>query len=147
MDDIKSGVQLHLKQNAEENDSESEEESQELMIKALSGYYSELGGIEESENILQIALNKNNSCLICLSGIKRVQAVWSCRLCYTLFHLVCIQQWAKDGVFVKNAILSEELFPNIPLKWTCPKCRTNYNRADTPSVYLCFCGKQVRYKY
>lgn len=128
--------------------SESEEENQEIVFfKALNRYCLELGGSKtidkaKYKDFLKVTFN-NNSCLICLSGVKRLQAVWSCRLCYTLFHLVCIQHWAKDGVMVKNAILSEEFFPGISLKWTCPKCRGEYNPTDTPSIYKCFCGKQV----
>lgn len=124
--------------------SESEEECEKLVIKTLSGYCDELDGSSaESLSLLQLTLQNNFSCLICLSGIRRMQAVWSCKLCYTMFHLVCIQQWAKDGVVVKNLILSEDLFPSIPLMWTCPKCRGEYSRVDVPSVYRCFCGRQV----
>lgn len=121
--------------------SDSEEESQELVVKALSGYYSELG--VSGETFTSVLPLCNNSCLICLSGIKRIQAVWNCSLCYTSFHLVCIQHWAKDGIESRNSILSEVLFPGIQSKWTCPKCRVEYDRMDTPSVYQCFCKKKV----
>lgn len=121
--------------------SDSEEESQELVVKALSGYCSELGGSGAAfTSVLPLC---NNSCLICLSGIKRIQAVWNCRLCYTSFHLVCIQHWAKDGIESRNSILSEVLFPGLQSKWTCPKCRLGYDKIDTPSVYRCFCEKKV----
>lgn len=125
----------------EQSSDESEEESQELVANALSGYCSELGGNEiPSTNILQVTLN---TCLICLSGVKRSQAVWNCRVCYTCFHLVCIQQWAKDGIQSRNSVLSEALFPGVVSKWTCPKCRFEYERADIPSRYQCFCRKKV----
>ena len=124
--------------------SDSEEESEELVVKTLSGYCNELGGKStEPINLLHITVQNNYSCLICLSGIKRLHAVWNCKLCYTVFHLMCIQQWAKDGVVVRNTTLSEELFPSVPLWWTCPKCRGEYRRSDVPSLYRCFCGKQV----
>ena len=134
----------YLKFIMDDSSSESDnEESQELLAKTLSGYWSELSGVEEnSTSILQVTLY-DNSCLICLSRIKRVQAVWNCALCYTSFHLVCIQHWAKDGIESRNSVLSEVLFPGIQSKWTCPKCRVAYNRADVPSVYTCFCGKRV----
>ena len=128
----------------EESSGESDEECEELVVNALSDYCNELGGNSaESKNLLYLTLQNNCSCLICLSCIKRSQAVWSCKLCYTIFHLVCIQQWAKDGVVVRNTTLSEDLFPSIPLMWTCPKCRGEYSRMDVPSKYRCFCGKQV----
>lgn len=131
-------------EEAEALSSESEEESQELVVRALRSYCSELDDSEvASTNLLQVTNYINTSCLICLSGIKRIQAVWNCKFCYTCFHLVCIQHWAKDGVVNKVSILSEALFPGILSKWTCPKCRAEYDQADTPSVYQCFCGKEV----
>ena len=121
---------------------ESGGEGEELVAKALNKYYSELGESKEPLDLLQFTSN-DRSCLICLSGIKRAQAVWSCGLCYCLFHLVCIQQWARDGVAIRNPILSEDLFPNVSVHWTCPKCRGQYDQRDSPTVYRCFCGKQV----
>ncbi len=123
---------------------ESSEECDKLVVKTLGRYCSELDGSSaESIDLLHLALQNSDSCLICLSDIERVQAVWSCKLCYTMYHLVCIQQWAKDGVVVRNTTLSEDLFPSIPLLWTCPKCREEYSKVNVPSVYQCFCGKQV----
>lgn len=127
--------------SSSESDSE---ESREVVVETLKGYWSELGGIEETyANFLQVSVYDDKSCLICLSRIKRVQAVWNCALCYTSFHLVCIQHWAKDGIESRNSVLSEVLFPGVQSKWTCPKCRVEYNRTDVPSVYFCFCRKKV----
>jgi NF-X1-type zinc finger protein NFXL1 len=124
--------------------SDSEEEGEGVMMKTLNGYYSELGGVEWAPSIAFRVNLRDNSCLICLSGVKRHQAVWNCALCYTPFHLFCIQHWAKDGIeSSKNSILSEALFPGLQLQWTCPKCRTGYDRIDVPSLYKCFCGKKV----
>lgn len=132
----------------EESSSDSDGENQDIFVKTLCGYYSELEESKresvESFEFLKKALD-SKSCLICLCSIKKNEAVWSCRLCYTLFHLMCIQQWAKDGVVVANTILSQDFFPGIVMQWTCPKCRVEYDKMNIPSVYRCFCGKQVYY--
>lgn len=127
-----------------QNDSsgESDGESPDLVQNALSVYCSELGRDKPDFTDYLKTLN-NTSCLICLGGIKKLQAVWSCELCYTIFHLVCIQQWAKDGIMVKNPVLSPDHFPGVSVKWTCPKCRVEYDQPAIPTVYHCFCGKQV----
>jgi hypothetical protein len=45
------------------------------------------------------------SCLICISGIKKSDPIWSCGSCYCSFHLNCIQRWGKDNIFQqKNEI-------------------------------------------
>ena len=131
-------------QHEYESSSESEEESRDVVVKALNDYCFELSGHEivSSTDLLHVPL-RSSSCLICLSRIKRLQAVWSCSLCFTHFHLACIQHWAKDGIKSTNSTLSEGLFPQLQKKWTCPKCRIEYDQADTPSLYRCFCGKKV----
>lgn len=124
------------------SDSEAEaEEKEDVILKALNGYFTELDHEQESgRSLLQGA---NYCCLICLCTIRKIEAVWSCGSCYTLFHLMCIQQWAKDGVEVTNSILSRDFFPGVERNWTCPKCRTNYSKSNVPALYYCFCGKQV----
>ena len=142
---IEESCRLALQHKVLEDDSsssQSDDDSQEVVVKALQSYCSELDGSTMPSNLLQMALY-DHSCLICLSGIKRIQAVWSCKLCYCLFHLVCIQQWAKDSISLPNMVLSEDLFPSVLVKWSCPKCRGEYNKVDVPSMYLCFCGKKV----
>ena len=122
--------------------SDSEEDGQDLMNKTLSGYNSELG-LGGSQTCTQLKV-KANCCLICLDSIRRVQATWNCRFCFCMFHLVCIQQWAKDGVQLRNtSVLSEHLFPSMAANWSCPACRGDYSKLDTPRLYKCFCGKQV----
>ena len=70
--------------------------------------------------------------------------VWSCHQCYCLFHLQCIQQWARDGV-KQTSLLSPELFPGQEVFWSCPKCRLDYPSSQFPNTYFCFCQKQVTY--
>ena len=97
-----------------------------------------------------------SSCLICISGIKRNDAIWNCLSCYDTFHLPCIQRWAKDSIFQQKNQMEEESGhvdlsrgrPNqqqtpIKLNWSCPKCRTSYEEKSVPTRYTCYCGKVV----
>ena len=68
--------------------------------------------------------------------------VWSCEQCFCILHLQCIQQWARDGV-KQASVLSEELFPQQDIPWSCPKCRKEHKQADIPKEYTCFCKKMV----
>lgn len=87
------------------------------------------------------------SCLICLSVVRRSDATWPCTQCYCLFHLHCIQAWARDGVKGYKNMLSLELFPNQDCFWSCPKCRRDYHKQEIPTKYLCYCSKNVSDHY
>lgn len=131
-----------------ESEEEEDLESSDLFKKTLKMYYRDLGsadgkgGPEVSTWVSGSLVMASGTCLVCLSNIKRVEAAWSCRQCYCLFHLQCIQQWARDGV-KQHSLLSPELFPAQDLLWSCPKCRREYPQAKFPQKYYCFCGKQV----
>ena len=88
-------------------------------------------------------------CLICLGPIKAKDAIWSCSDggCYSSYHLGCIQQWAKSS---KEAFTARRAFASTStptshdeasICWQCPKCRRMFE--DTPSSYLCYCGKII----
>uniref|UniRef100_A0A8K9UTS7 Nuclear transcription factor, X-box binding-like 1 n=1 Tax=Oncorhynchus mykiss TaxID=8022 RepID=A0A8K9UTS7_ONCMY len=80
------------------------------------------------------------TCLICIASVKRTQAVWSCAGCFCLFHIPCIQKWAKDSVFLLSSVTDED-FGKKDHPWPCPKCRYEYSPSQTPSRYVCYCGK------
>uniref|UniRef100_A0A3Q2EBW0 Nuclear transcription factor, X-box binding-like 1 n=1 Tax=Cyprinodon variegatus TaxID=28743 RepID=A0A3Q2EBW0_CYPVA len=48
------------------------------------------------------------TCLICIASVRRTQQVWSCSGCFTLFHLPCIQKWARDSVFLICSATDED---------------------------------------
>ncbi|KAG9453430.1 hypothetical protein H6P81_006334 [Aristolochia fimbriata] len=88
------------------------------------------------------------SCLICLEKIRPIDPTWSCSSsCYAVFHLLCIQSWARQASAVAAeraaARLSRAHFPAAPESsdWHCPKCRFEYTKSQIPRLYLCFCGK------
>ncbi len=80
-------------------------------------------------------------CIICLSTLKSIEAIWSCGQCYCVFHLSCIHSWAHDSQHTRSRALSTTLFPNQAQLWSCPKCRRDYS--TIPTHYMCFCGKLV----
>ncbi|XP_056432252.1 NF-X1-type zinc finger protein NFXL1-like [Gadus chalcogrammus] len=80
------------------------------------------------------------TCLICIASVKRIQAVWSCGGCYSLFHIPCIQKWAKDSAFLVSSVTDED-FGQKQHPWPCPKCRTEYPPSATPNRYVCYCEK------
>nr|XP_057924345.1 NF-X1-type zinc finger protein NFXL1 [Doryrhamphus excisus]XP_057924346.1 NF-X1-type zinc finger protein NFXL1 [Doryrhamphus excisus] len=80
------------------------------------------------------------TCLICIASVKRTQAVWGCSSCFSLFHLPCIQKWAKDSAFLLCSVTDED-FGQKKHPWPCPKCRAEYPHNATPTKYMCYCGK------
>ncbi|KAK4273709.1 hypothetical protein QN277_017050 [Acacia crassicarpa] len=87
------------------------------------------------------------SCLICLERIRPSDPTWSCTsLCYAVFHLFCIQSWARQASDLAAARVATRL-PVTADKaaesatWNCPKCRAEYSKIQIPKSYVCFCGK------
>ncbi|XP_076402537.1 NF-X1-type zinc finger protein NFXL1 isoform X2 [Peromyscus maniculatus bairdii] len=48
------------------------------------------------------------TCLICIASVKRNQAVWSCSGCFCIFHMPCIQKWAKDSQFLVTSVTDDD---------------------------------------
>ncbi|KAI3840536.1 hypothetical protein MKW92_010485 [Papaver armeniacum] len=64
------------------------------------------------------------SCMICLERIRLTDPTWSCyKECYAVFHLICIQSWARQASDLAAA-RAASLFKTL-----------------IPSKYLCYCGK------
>ncbi|KAM7499374.1 hypothetical protein LguiA_023788 [Lonicera macranthoides] len=89
------------------------------------------------------------SCLICLERIRPSDPTWSCTSrCYAVFHLLCIQSWARQSSDLAAARAATRL-PITPSRaasddhsiWNCPKCRIEYPKTLIPRKYTCFCGK------
>ncbi|XP_022742209.1 NF-X1-type zinc finger protein NFXL2 isoform X2 [Durio zibethinus] len=87
------------------------------------------------------------SCLICLERIRPSDPTWSCSsLCFALFHLLCIQSWARQSSDLSAARAAARLPITAETAakqatWNCPKCRSSYSKSQIPRSYLCFCGK------
>ena len=118
----------------------------DVVSRTLANYLQLLDGDEHKSLLSLLQLPGTWSCLICLSTVRRVEAVWSCEGCGCLFHLMCIQQWAQDCLhLVQQSTLSPDLFPDLVTarNWSCPKCRRDYPRTEIPKTYHCFCKKKV----
>ncbi|XP_078712245.1 transcriptional repressor NF-X1 isoform X1 [Lampetra fluviatilis] len=69
-------------------------------------------------------------CMVCCERIRGHSAVWSCQNCYHLFHLPCVNKWARSPT-AKVEDGSDG--------WRCPACQNVTDKV--PSNYRCFCGK------
>lgn len=80
-------------------------------------------------------------CPICTSDVGRSSKVWSCKTCWTVFHLACIKKWsANDGSTLAQQRDEEGELP--PLRqWRCPGC--NLPKDDVPIHYTCWCEKEL----
>lgn len=80
-------------------------------------------------------------CAICTNEISRNSKVWSCRTCWTVFHIGCIKKWSKnEGSAAPQGQVQEGQLP--PAKqWRCPGC--NLPQETLPSAYSCWCEKEL----
>lgn len=82
-------------------------------------------------------------CAICTSEISRNSKVWSCRTCWTVFHIGCIKKWSKmEGSAVAHrAGAQEDEDTTSGKQWRCPGC--NLPKDTYPSAYTCWCEKEL----
>jgi len=114
-------------------------QSESYLLESVFASYEGVQNQRTSEAIVQ-SVTGAAPCIICLSGLKRNSAVWSCQSCYSTFHLNCIQQWANDCIFQKKNQLEDLTSGAVAeLTWACPKCR--HESKDHPRKYVCYCGK------
>ncbi|KAL4893289.1 hypothetical protein BDV59DRAFT_193150 [Aspergillus ambiguus] len=82
-------------------------------------------------------------CPICTGELGRRSRVWSCGLCWTVFHLSCVKKWSKnEGSAAQDAARRQaDGDSNAPRAWRCPGC--NLPHEIFPSSYTCWCEKEV----
>ena len=80
-------------------------------------------------------------CPICTNEVQRSSKVWSCKTCWTVFHLGCIKKWSENegSTLAQRAAENGELPP--ARQWRCPGC--NLPKDVLPSAYTCWCEKEV----
>ena len=76
-------------------------------------------------------------CPICTNDLGARTRIWSCRTCWTVFHLGCIQRWSRSG----DSGPTSDDESSIRRTWRCPGC--NLPQDVRPSNYHCWCGKEV----
>ncbi|KAI4890892.1 hypothetical protein NFI96_020729, partial [Prochilodus magdalenae] len=158
-DEIRKSNQAAAQRLAEKQYSSSSDEDEDddedgrlgkrgrILQSTLTTYTNQTGGdvsdLERTRQYLNEAFQSGAiTCLICIASVKRTQAVWSCVGCYSIFHIPCIQKWAKDSVFLVSSVTDED-FGKKDHPWPCPKCRYEYSPQQTPCRYYCYCGKEV----
>ncbi|CRL27693.1 Zinc finger, NF-X1-type [Penicillium camemberti] len=82
-------------------------------------------------------------CPICCSELGRRSKVWSCELCWTVFHLSCVKKWStNEGAAAQRASGQEDgQESSTPRAWRCPGC--NLSQQNFPTSYSCWCEKEV----
>ncbi|KAK2746838.1 FKBP12-associated protein [Myotisia sp. PD_48] len=90
--------------------------------------------------------NNLYECPICTAEVGGKSKVWSCRLCWTVFHFHCIKRWSRnEGSGVTRPREQQEeaeaADQSYVRQWRCPGC--NLPHDILPSVYTCWCEKEV----
>lgn len=103
-------------------------------------------------------------CIVCCEAIKFSHKTFSCKNCYNVFHLKCVQAWARQSNVTEssaatNATNSNNFDSSNGLQfpahsatqnrrnnrqannsdWRCPTCQCVQKKY--PFAYYCFCGK------
>ena len=84
--------------------------------------------------------NNLYECPICTSEVGRHSKVWSCKTCWTVFHLSCITKWStNEGAAMAQQSNQNGNIPSVR-QWRCPGC--NLPKDVLPSLYVCWCEKE-----
>lgn len=118
---------------------------------------------ESQREIMDELLRKAKyECIVCCEMIKVYNKTWNCPSCYNVFHLKCIQQWARKSSVNPTETASNtnpststnlgNFNPSIgtssssgqcsrknEAEWRCPTCQDI--QRSFPEYYYCFCGK------
>jgi transcriptional repressor NF-X1 len=79
-------------------------------------------------------------CVVCTEAVGRRDRLWSCRLCFGIFHLPCIVYWANTQYEQQRAEAQRKQFSgSVGELFRCPLCQGS-NPAASTGRYLCFCG-------
>ncbi|KAI9884051.1 MAG: hypothetical protein M1823_004165 [Watsoniomyces obsoletus] len=78
-------------------------------------------------------------CSICTSELGMRAKIWSCRTCWTVFHLSCVKRWSKNAQSTAEHRRDDETQQSQ--SWRCPGC--NLPQEVMPASYHCWCEKEV----
>lgn len=85
--------------------------------------------------------NNLYECPICTSEVGRHSKVWSCKTCWTVFHLSCVTEWSRNEGAAAAQRHSQDDHVPPPRQWRCPGC--NLPKDTLPSSYTCWCEKET----
>lgn len=145
---LQQNVEQHLRELKEYSSSEEDEPVDESVLETVLQSYHRGGGdtqlLHRTKYLLEETITSRNiTCLICIGTVKRADAIWNCRDCYSYFHLLCIQKWSNDSISLRSGENQGPLtvVRSMKIEWCCPKCRHSYTKEEIPRKYYCFCGK------
>jgi len=136
---------------AESDSSDEELREEEILRKTMNSYKLQLNGeepdVSEPSNYMSAMLQAGETtCPVCIDQIKHADPVWSCHICFGIFHILCIQRWARQNIGVEK-LSSEDSRTEDSFVWCCPNCRHTYTQSECPTRYICFCGKEEDPKF
>lgn len=71
----------------------------------------------------QLEAGRYQCAINCYSAIRRKDRIWCCNTCFHIFHMKCVEEWAKKSQ---------------GSSFCCPQCRQTQSFVNK---YFCFCGK------
>ncbi|KAM5271556.1 NF-X1-type zinc finger protein NFXL1 [Ctenodactylus gundi] len=110
----KKFVEEHFSSSSEEEGDEDFEGKQgKIVANTFITYTTQTDGdlheLERTKQYVNEAFQSGAmTCLICIASVKRNQAVWSCLGCFCIFHMPCIQKWAKDSQFLVSSLTDDD---------------------------------------
>lgn len=94
--------------------------------------------LDLAESLLAEIEDGNYTCLVCADELDSKSPIWSCSVCYRVYHLPCIKQWAEKSLSFRDG--------NSTFKtWKCPSCSTQTKKI--PNEYRCWCHKELNPPY
>ncbi|CAN9432055.1 unnamed protein product [Alternaria alternata] len=86
--------------------------------------------------------NGHYECAICTEDVtRRTKGVWSCRTCWTVFHLGCIKKWSTNEGSAAARQQTQDGETPPPRQWRCPGC--NLPKDTLPKNFHCWCEKEL----
>ncbi|KAF2842784.1 hypothetical protein M501DRAFT_925821 [Patellaria atrata CBS 101060] len=85
--------------------------------------------------------NGHYECAICTNEVYRNSKVWSCRTCWTVFHMTCIKKWSSNegSAMAQQQAQNGDIPP--PRQWRCPGC--NLPKDTLLKSFTCWCEKEI----
>ena len=145
---IQNNLQKHIESDKfqwSDSDEEAADDDQaEQLQRLVQGYKNTTakGSAEEKEFVKSVLDGIKNalctsSCLICISTVKKNDAIWNCQNCYNSFHLDCIKKWAKDSIFQQKNLIEEKIIQKRKLEPVARQVSNCELRFQNISVPLC----------
>lgn len=65
-------------------------------------------------------------CPICTSELGKRSKIWSCELCWTVFHLSCVKKWSTNEGSAAARQPQDAEGSLAPKAWRCPGCNLSH---------------------